>query len=277
MTTPPKAPRSGPTGGSRTRAKLTKEKANEIFILRPREGVPHCQSRERNSPRVAKYYRISPKAVRDIWNRHTWREVITLCPFRVRLPLVFCEHRTHCSNFRLQATSPHATEEERSRSLQPAMRVRPWCSSVQTKGQRISDTLNTPPFKSRGALFPSTFGSEGGADANMMEGEAFDSGSEESVEEVGRMELGGMALVLDLAGRAEEVTVSGQHRQQEWETHLPAQLQPPERHVRIPRRFSRAPLYPTASGPRWSCQWASLPAGLDGRGRLGLRLGLHQV
>ena len=56
------------------RALLTKEQAAEIYMIRKadrQQGIdPILGSR---SAQIAKTYGVSPKAIRDIWNRRTWQ------------------------------------------------------------------------------------------------------------------------------------------------------------------------------------------------------------
>jgi len=64
---------SRPDGAKRFRATLTAEQAALIYTLRP-QGEDHPQPNKiaGNSQLLAKEFGVSPKAVRDVWNRRTW-------------------------------------------------------------------------------------------------------------------------------------------------------------------------------------------------------------
>jgi hypothetical protein len=52
---------------------LTEKKAGEIYSLKPSPSFPESTKRgESQSRLVAEKYGVSPKTVRDIWNRKTW-------------------------------------------------------------------------------------------------------------------------------------------------------------------------------------------------------------
>eukprot|EP00960_Hanusia_phi_P008545 243663-Hanusia_phi.AAC.1 len=57
----------------RFRATLTKEQASLIYALRPPDrDDPNPSKLAGNSQLLAKKFGVSPKAVRDVWNRRTW-------------------------------------------------------------------------------------------------------------------------------------------------------------------------------------------------------------
>ena len=59
---------------TRKRAVLSAENACEIFLLNPELCSPseECPG---SSTFIARYYGISPKAVRDIWNRYVTHQI----------------------------------------------------------------------------------------------------------------------------------------------------------------------------------------------------------
>ena len=61
-----------PPTGKRCRATLTKEQAALIYALRPDSADPHPNKIAGNSVLLSKRFGVSPKAVRDVWNRRTW-------------------------------------------------------------------------------------------------------------------------------------------------------------------------------------------------------------
>jgi hypothetical protein len=64
---------SRPDGAKRFRATLTAEQAALIYTLRPQgEDNPQPNKIAGNSQLLAKEFGVSPKAVRDVWNRRTW-------------------------------------------------------------------------------------------------------------------------------------------------------------------------------------------------------------
>ena len=66
------ARRSRPAG-KRFRATLTKEQAALIYTLRPPDkDDPNPNKIAGNSQLLSKRFGVSPKAVRDVWNRRTW-------------------------------------------------------------------------------------------------------------------------------------------------------------------------------------------------------------
>ena len=75
---PDKGPSARAGGGSRPpgrrfRATLTKEQAALIYTLRPPDkDDPNPNKLAGNSQLLSKQFGVSPKAVRDVWNRRTW-------------------------------------------------------------------------------------------------------------------------------------------------------------------------------------------------------------
>jgi hypothetical protein len=64
---------SGRPPGRRFRATLTKEQAALIYTLRPPDkDDPNPNKMAGNSQLLSKQFGVSPKAVRDVWNRRTW-------------------------------------------------------------------------------------------------------------------------------------------------------------------------------------------------------------
>ena len=59
--------------GKRSRATLNKEQAALIYTLRPPDkDDPNPNKIAGNSQLLSKKFGVSPKAVRDVWNRRTW-------------------------------------------------------------------------------------------------------------------------------------------------------------------------------------------------------------
>ena len=72
---PPLPEKAGGTRppGKRFRATLTKEQAALIYTLRPPDkDDPNPNKIAGNSQLLSKKFGVSPKAVRDVWNRRTW-------------------------------------------------------------------------------------------------------------------------------------------------------------------------------------------------------------
>ena len=58
---------------------LNAVQARSIYMLRSTASAsPEMQSVAGKSTIVAELYRVSPKTIRDIWNRKTWTQVYTL-------------------------------------------------------------------------------------------------------------------------------------------------------------------------------------------------------
>jgi hypothetical protein len=65
---------------------LNAAQARSIYLLRsPASAAPEMQSVAGKSTIVAELYRVSPKTIRDIWNRKTWTQV---CGLKTTKPIL---------------------------------------------------------------------------------------------------------------------------------------------------------------------------------------------
>ena len=118
----PKATGGNRPAGRRLRATLTKEQAALIYTLRPPDkDDPNPNKMAGNSQLLSKRFGVSPKAVRDVWNRRTWAHATKDAPSSSPADLELLEHSMESEKSQAASTK---TQHEQSLCNRAGINIR---------------------------------------------------------------------------------------------------------------------------------------------------------